>query len=113
MLKKIVGVGIALLFFSCNHNNNKMHYPECIQSYIDNFLENNNKQTPHASIEKYLYKDDYVYVLNFQNFPDGQSSVISSNCEILCSLGGIDGAQNDCEGFNDAKFIGLIWVDKR
>ena len=113
MLKSLIGAAVVLLTIGCESNHLNNNYPKCVQSYIDNFLENNNKQTPSASVDKYLYKGDYVYVLNFQNFPDGQSSVISSECEPLCSLGGIDGPQNDCEGFDDAKFISTVWVDNR
>ena len=40
-----------------------------------------NIQSPKANIEKFQYNNKEVYLVNGQNFPNGQSHVISLNCE--------------------------------
>lgn len=72
-----------------------------------------NIQSPKANIEKYLYNNQEVYLVNGQNFPDGQSHVISLDCEDICVLGGLDGSDNDCPNWEDAEFIETIWTDPR
>ena len=112
MIKWVLILG-SLFIISCSTDNGKKNLPECLQSKIDFFLKNNKNQTPKASVEMYLYKGNEVYVLNFQNFPDGQSAVISTECESICSLGGFDGPLNDCNEFSSAQFIETIWTDNR
>tara|TARA_B110000908_G_C10178198_1_gene414296 strand:+ start:732 stop:1079 length:348 start_codon:yes stop_codon:yes gene_type:complete len=115
MKKVILYFGLILFFIGCDKNDDSetKNYHECIQTYIDYELENSQPQTPRANIEKYLYNSQEVYVLNLQNFPDGQSSVITIRCEAICSLGGIDGNANDCLDWESAEFIKNIWTDNR
>ncbi|PJB12918.1 MAG: hypothetical protein CO119_04245 [Flavobacteriales bacterium CG_4_9_14_3_um_filter_40_17] len=87
--------------------------PECLQSIIINALQFE-PTTPRASIKKYFYQEQEVFLISVMNFPDGQSAVVSSDCEPICALGGIDGPANDCEDFDSsAEFIETIWTDPR
>ena len=71
-------------------------------------------QTPRANIEKWLYKGNEVYAINAQNFPDGESFIITLDCEeTICTIGGFDGPLNDCDEHENAEFIETIWTDPR
>tara|TARA_R110000868_G_scaffold321556_1_gene582561 strand:+ start:1864 stop:2202 length:339 start_codon:yes stop_codon:yes gene_type:complete len=112
-MKKIVTILFLVLFTSCNNDNFDINdYPECLRPIIETIMERP-VQSPKANIEKWLYNGEEVYLVNGQNFPDGQSHVITLNCEDICVLGGIDGPFNDCEDWNSAEFIETIWVDPR
>lgn len=113
MKKIILVISILLSITNCNKDDNNDKYPSCLEPLINNFIDNFDPQTPRANIEKYLYEGNEVYVLNFQNFPDGQSSVVSLECGSLCALGGLDGAENDCLNWESAKYIETVWTDKR
>jgi hypothetical protein len=116
MKKFILILSVFLLLISCDDNDDKVVAVEdlgCLQSLVTDFIENSDSQTPKANIEKYSYKGDEVFVVNFQNFPDGQSTIMSLNCETICMIGGIDGDENDCLDWDDAQFIETIWVDNR
>ena len=113
-MKKIAFYFVILIAFnSCNKQNQDPTYPDCIQEHINNFVENNEPQTPKASIDIFNYEGEDVFVINFQNFPDGQSAVITTQCEPICVLGGIDGPLNDCSNWDKAIFVETIWVDNR
>ena len=108
----IVFLCILLCTISCSENDDT-EIPDCVQTLIDEFVENSIPQTPSASVDTYKYENETVYVLNFQNFPDGQSIVISSQCIQKCVLGGIDGPQNDCPNWEDSQYLETIWTDPR
>jgi hypothetical protein len=102
-----------LLFISCDNDDFDINdYPECLQPIISAIMERP-VQSPKANIEKWSYNEEDVYLVNGQNFPDGQSHVITLSCEEICVLGGIDGPFNDCEDWNTAEYIETIWVDPR
>ncbi|WP_442845010.1 DUF6970 domain-containing protein [Leeuwenhoekiella sp. H156] len=87
--------------------------PICLQDTVSYVLERP-VQDPRASIEKWKYKNEEVYLIAAMNFPDGESFVVTLDCKTtICSFGGFDGPQNDCENWEDATFIKTIWVDKR
>lgn len=87
-------------------------YPPCLQPEIDRILEAI-PQSPRANIKLYHYRNVNVYVLN-TNFPDDISNVYNYECEIICSLGGINGnPSNTCSDWRDAIFTDTIWVDNR
>ncbi len=105
---------ILFSLYSCNSDDEKsIEYPVCVQSLIDDYVNSNQPTSPRASVEKYTYNNETVYVCHFQNFPDGQSIVINSNCDGQCVLGGIDGVENDCLNWENAEFIETIWTDNR
>ncbi len=88
--------------------------PECLQPIILNALQFQ-PTNPRASVDKYIYQGEEVFVLSFMNFPDGESAVVSNECEPICSLGGIDGNPSpECSDFNEtAQFIENVWTDPR
>lgn len=112
----ILSVFILTCISSCDKNSDDElnQYPRCIQTIIDNILELS-VQTPRANIEKYIYNGDEVFVINDQNFPDGESAVVSSNCVLICALGGINGEPSpECSDFNDnSTLIEVVWTDPR
>jgi len=104
----------TLLLLSCSNNDDKDEYPVCIQTTIDNYLKNypEPRQKP-ATISKYLYKNQEVYIFDpGSGFTDILFSVIDNNCVSICELGGIAGIQT-CEDWDNAKFITIVWKDKR
>ncbi|WP_269221512.1 hypothetical protein [Flavobacterium sp. IMCC34518] len=116
---------LYILLFSftllgCSKNDTetiKNNYPECIKNQIETFLKNYPKPPDtgtKASVVKYSYKGETVYLTNFNpGFPDGVSGVTNEKCEALCQLGGIDGAQNDCIDWDKATLIETVWTDPR
>ena len=110
--KSIILFSILLFSVGCSDKNDP-DIPDCVQTLIDEFVENSDPQTPGASVDTYKYENETVYVLNFQNFPDGQSMLISTRCIQKCVLGGIDGPQNDCENWEEAQYLKTIWIDPR
>ena len=109
-LKLIIGLALVL-FLEC-HNDDKKVIPECLMPIIE-VIQEQPVQSPKATIERWLYQDQEVYVIDAQHFPDGQAFVITTDCESICALGGIDGPANDCPNWEDAEFIETIWVDTR
>ncbi|WP_026714530.1 DUF6970 domain-containing protein [Flavobacterium daejeonense] len=120
-MKKALYIIVILIMFSCCSKNDdetiKNDYPECIKNQIETFLTNYPKPPDtgiRASVKKYSYKGQIVYVTDFSpGFPDGASAVINESCEAICQLGGFDGVQNDCVDFDKATFIKTVWIDKR
>ena len=112
MKTKLLIVLAAFLLFNCDNNDDSIEVPRCLQSIIDNILETP-IQNPRANIQRFKYNGNEVFLVNAQNFPDGQSAVISLKCTPICVLGGIDGPQNDCENFENAELIETIWTDSR
>jgi len=117
-MKKLTFLIISsLLLLSCNNEDDKIQYPECVQSIITTYTKNNpipSKEYGRAHVDKYYYKEKTVYLIDlYPNMPDNMSSVYSENCELLCGLGGIDGNLNDCINWNEAKFIETVWKDPR
>lgn len=89
-IKLILAILITVVLVSCTKENNENNYPECIDDIIASIL-GTAVQTPRANITKYTYKGKDVFVVAAQNFPDGEASVMSENCVLICFLGGIDG----------------------
>lgn len=114
MNKNIIFLCLLFVFSCCNDDDNEP-LPDCLVPIVDVILEQN-VQNPKANIELYMYNGEEVYLINAQNFPDGQSYVISKDCEDICVLGGFDGTDNDCPNWydNDEVYrIEIIWTDPR
>ena len=104
---------LTTLFIGCSNDDNEVkEIPECLQPIVEYTLQGN-IQSPKANIQKYLYNNQEVYLINVQNFPDGQSFVYDLECNSVCFLGGLDGSDNDCPNWEDAEFIETIWTDPR
>ena len=100
----ILIIGIILFMSSCENNDDEIQYPNCLQSEVERILEST-PQSSRTTIKFYLYQGNNVNIVN-TNFPDDQSNVYNSRCELLCTLGGIDGSENDtCIEWENAGFI--------
>tara|TARA_R110002072_G_scaffold203525_1_gene361480 strand:- start:93 stop:440 length:348 start_codon:yes stop_codon:yes gene_type:complete len=108
---------IFLIFIylnSCSNSDEEQKpIPECLKPTVESILSKP-VQNPRADIEKWLYQGQEVYAINAQNFPDGESFIITLDCkETICTIGGFDGPLNDCEKFEPDDFIETIWTDPR
>lgn len=112
-MKVILILIIPFILFSCSNNDDvKQQYPNCLQFEIDRIL-NSIPQSPRATIGLYTFQNENVYVVN-TNFPDDQSNVYNSRCELICTIGGIDGNENDtCVDWENAEYIETVWTDNR
>lgn len=122
-MKHLILCAIACLFFlsSCFEKeegvtvvpteNNVMEC-ESVKTLIQDALEKEPSE-PRAYIDKYLYKEQYVFVLEEggEVYPDKLYTIINSKCEVVCYSGGIGGFI--CQDFDKAKFIETIWKDNR
>jgi hypothetical protein len=115
MRNVILIIGIFLFITSCEKSEDDVKYPDCLQTYIDIFLENNpSPRSPRSTIKKYMYDDNEVFLIDFlPNVPDTGASVVSFDCNPICFLGGIDGSQNDCVNWENAQYVETIWTDNR
>lgn len=91
--------------------------PECLQPIIKGVLDRE-PTNPRAIIEKYLYNNNEVFVINIppsDGAADFESFVRDSECNLICLLGGIDGKPSaECADFNEtAQFIEIVWTDSR
>ncbi len=116
-MRNIILICTIILFLSSScgdkiDNNFPGTYPCCLQSTLDNLISSAPTQ-PRAKLEKFYYKGQYVYSLNFvPPYPeDFLYSVVGENCEIICSYGGI--ANLKCAGWEEAEFIEVVWEDER
>jgi hypothetical protein len=112
-MKAIIVLIIPFLLFSCSNDVEvKQSYPKCLQLEVDRILESS-PQSPRATIELYTYQNENVYVVN-TNFADYQTNVYNSQCQLICTIGGIDGNENDtCVDWENAEFIETLWTDER
>lgn len=118
MKKTIYITTILLLILGCSNSTNdepiKVSYPECISTQIAGILKNYQPRTPRSNIRKYLYKGEYVYVVEINEIADEQNPVYNNNCELICTHGGIDGNNNKtCINWDSAVFIETVWTDPR
>ncbi|WP_303318471.1 hypothetical protein Q4Q34_03950 [Flavivirga abyssicola] len=108
--RKLVVV-ILFCIISCK-DDDAINYPDCLKPIINVILERR-VQSPKANIEKYIYMEEEVFLVNGQNFPDGQSHLITLECNDICVFGGIDGPDNDCPDWQNAEFVRTVWTDPR
>jgi hypothetical protein len=112
-MKAILDLIIPFLLFSCSNDDEvKQSYPNCLQLEIDRILDSS-PQTPIETVELYTYQNENVYVVN-TNFPDDQSNIYNSQYQLICTIGGIDGNENDtCIEWENAEYIETLWTDNR
>jgi len=112
MKSTIFTLFLALVLSSCKSISSKQELP-CNFKEIITKVSNQKPQTPRASIKEYLYNGEKVYFIQTENYPDGMSKIINSNCKTICVFGGIAGF-NSCKDFDkQAKFVKTIWKDNR
>lgn len=124
-MKTIFLIPISVLFlFGCTSDSSSSAEieaikPECLQPIIIGILDRE-PTNPRATIRKFLYKDNEVFVIDVLSSPsdrgaDAESFVRDSSCNLICLVGGIDGQpSSECSDFNQtAQFIETIWTDPR
>jgi hypothetical protein len=100
-------IGLLLVGTSCE----KEEITNAVQLKIDEFANGTYACTTGASVKKYLFQDENVYVLD----PgicgaDYTSEVIDDDGNTLGQLGGIIGnAKINGENFSSAVFIKTLW----
>ena len=80
----------------------------CISKKIKTFKQDT---CDDAHVDEYIFNSEKVYVFELGTcIADGQSNVYDSECELLGSLGGING-NNTIQGqsFDSANFQQTIW----
>ena len=104
---------LLLTFFilSCSTDNDD-EIPECLHEIIADILEDP-PQEPRANIQLWLFNGEESYLVNAQYFEDGQSQLITLNCENICTLGGVLAGRTDCPDWEEAEFIRTVWTDNR
>lgn len=109
----LIPLGFLIFFMSCKSDDDSNEVPECLRPTVNAILEQS-VQNPRANIQLWKYQGQEVYAINAQNFPDGESYIITLDCsETICTIGGIDGPLNDCENMASAEYIETIWTDPR
>lgn len=88
--------------------------PACIAQKIDSIQQQPVGNLP-AKINEYNYKEHKVYLIS-ANCCDFYNITVDSNCNYVCApAGGFTGkGDRKCNDFSErAKFIRLVWKDKR
>jgi len=112
MRNVILIIGIFLFITSCEKSEQDVKYPECIESQINEFIDNYGVQNPRSSVKKYNYENQIVYVFYKNNISDEQYTVVDEYCNIICAFGSIAG-NNTCENWDNAQYIETVWTDNR
>lgn len=83
---------IILSYSGCNKIELNESVPACIESKIKEFKKSDMICDAKASVVRYTFQGNYVYVFNPGNcIADGGSDVYDQDCNKLCFLGGIAG----------------------
>lgn len=113
MKKVIFFLAISLILISCDDDESIASYPECLEFRIQQVLDSP-PQIPRATIEKYTYKGETVYLFN-SFIPDAPQVVYDDSCNIICEFGGLTGNLNDsCPDYwETAIYLETVWKDNR
>jgi hypothetical protein len=114
MSKSFIFIFILILT-TCDNENEIQDYPDCMQEVIDNYLNNYPiSGSKPATISKYKYKNQELYIFDpGSGFADWLFSAVNKNCIVVCEFGGIAGIQTCSDWDSEAKFIKIVWKDKR
>ena len=105
---------ITTFLLGCSNDDNNS-LPECIQGIIENIVYQDEPQTPRASIDKYIYNGETVYLFNrntWNSFSDSVKWVINEGCDVSCHVGSHFEDFN-CIDWESAQFIETVWTDPR
>ena len=106
---KIICLGVLLALVSGCSKQKINTAPACVYQAVDTLNSKYSIQT--ESIDEYLFQGKHVYVVNITMCCDIPSPVYSSDCNVICTLGGF-AANYTCEGqrFDSvAVFIQKVW----
>jgi hypothetical protein len=82
----------------------------CLQSYVNSALSLE-VQNPKAQITQGTLNGERVFIVETQNFPDGQSFLLNADCSSICTSGGLVGETCDVMEQVDQRLV--IWTDPR
>jgi hypothetical protein len=115
-MKKLLFILLTLVAFaqtSCEKSTVAPDVPECIKANIE---ANRDKEDWYVgNVEEYLFQGKLVYAFNSDSkiIADGDTKVLTSDCVVLCSVGGFGGTSiNLCNGtnfFQEAVLVRTIW----
>ncbi len=126
-MKKIILFLFLIILFNCSNeenpeeNSNNSYYenlgtsPRCFEE-ICSFYTDNHVVTPiKAKLDKYRYNNTIYFVFTEGNFTEALSFIYDTSCNLICTYGGIDWSEYQCDSFNweTAFFIENVWVDPR
>ena len=118
-MKKISNIALFFLIvflFGCNNNDdNFSSLPQCLKETIEVIVYEDEPQTPRASIDKYIYDGETVYLFNRNTWDfmsDSVKWVINEECVALCHIGSHFENFN-CIDWETAQFVKTIWTDPR
>lgn len=110
MRSLISALSITVMVAACKKSDVAADIPVCIKSNIEA-----NKNQPYwnvKQVDEYQYQGKLVYVYEAETvYPDMQTPIFSSDCAIICTLGGIAGTTT-CNGenfSNKSTFIRTVW----
>lgn len=91
---------IIYVAVGCKHSGSN-DVPKCIQAILDANKSNTNWEV--GKVEEYEFQGKKVYAFqpDARIITDGATTILSANCDTLCSVGGFGGtAVNLCNGEN-------------
>lgn len=100
---------LIFLVVSCNKPVNES---DCIKAKIISFQHGVDICDDGATVDKYSFQNDYVYVFNLGDcVADFPFEVINSNCETIGYLGGFAGNDsiNGASFSSSAVFVEQVW----
>lgn len=92
--------------------NSNASYPECFQVQIDSMILLLQSRNPRSNIKKYRYQNQDVYVAYINAIDDEQNFVVNQKCDTICILGGLY-PPDQCEDWDNAKYLETVWIDER
>lgn len=102
-----------LLLTSCKREFiNKLAYPECLKTTIQEILANP-PHTPRSNIKKFIIQGEYLYAIKLNAaIVDEGTLVVNERCETVCLIGGIGGNLGD-NCLENATYVQTVWTDPR
>ncbi len=105
-------IAFTISYIGCQKDDLQKDVPVCIQQKIEEFDESSISCDSGATVYKYQFQSQFVFVFNPGNcIADGASSVYDEECDLICNLGGLIG-NITCNGENfseKATDETLIW----
>ncbi|MBI1225977.1 MAG: hypothetical protein GC192_12145 [Bacteroidetes bacterium] len=113
-MKNIIIPSILLLLFflsSCKKDDD-LKVSDCMEKTITDFQKDPSTCPTGATVKEYEFQGQKVYAFDLGScVEDAAVTILSSECDILCEVGGFGGT-SDCLGFNffeNAKELRVVW----
>ena len=105
----LLALFIGIIGTSCSKDDKDI--PPCIQQEIDSRVTTGSIQL--TSVTKYEFQGEDVFLFTYEGGADLQSPILDSDCNTICSLGGITG-NVECNEVNfgeEAEELKVVWED--